>query len=90
MAAVAGLSWLSMKAIVLLAAIGGLALLARRFGPQMRARCMAAIEHMFDEMPEAFPPKRIISNLEVLRTQSERIIALLEGQGRASEQAPAA
>ena len=51
---------------------------------------MAAIEHMFDEMPDAFPPKRIISNLEVLRAQSERMIALLEKQRRASEQAPAA
>ena len=78
------------KAIVLLAMIGGLALLARRFGPQMRARCMAACEHMLDGMPDAFPPKRMMGDLEVLRTQSERMIALLEEQRRASGQAPAA
>ena len=80
----------SMRAIVLLAMIGGLALLARRFGPQIRARCMAAIEHMLDGMPDSFPPKRMMSDLEVLRAQSERMIALLEEQRAESEQAPAA
>ena len=80
----------SMKALVLLAVIGGLALLARRFGPQMRAGCMAACDRMIDEMPDSFPPKRIMSDLEALRTQSERMIALLEEQRGTSEQAPAA
>jgi hypothetical protein len=45
---------------------------------------------MIDEMPDTFPPKRIMSDLEALRTQSERMIALLEEQGRATERAPSA
>ena len=79
-----------MKALALLTIIGGLALLARRFGPQVRARCMAACDRMIDEIPDGFPPKRIMSDLEALRTLSERMIALLEEQRRATEQAPSA
>jgi hypothetical protein len=73
-----------MRIVLSLAIIGGMVLLARRLGPQLRSRCVVACERMFDEMPDSFPPKRIMGNLEALRAQGERMIELLEEQGRAS------
>ena len=77
-----------MKAILTLAMIGGLALLARRFGPRIRERCLVACEHMLDEMPDSFPPKRMMISLDAIGAQNERVIELLEEQRPASEQAP--
>ena len=77
-----------MKAILTLAMIGGLALLARRFGPRIRERCLAACERMLDEMPDSFPPRRMMISLDAISAQNERVIELLEDQRPASEQAP--
>ena len=73
-----------MRIVLTLAVIGGMILLARRFGPELRARCITACDRMIGEMPDSFPPKRIMSDLEALRTQGKRMIELLEKQGRAS------
>ncbi|HZJ28112.1 MAG TPA: hypothetical protein VFF40_14055 [Acidimicrobiia bacterium] len=66
-----------MKKLLGLLAIIGAVVAARRFAPQLRARGLEACERMFDGMPDAFPPKRMMANLEAIRAQNERIIELL-------------
>ena len=77
-----------MKAALALTIVGGLVLLARRFAPLIRERCTTACEHMLDEMPDSFPPRRMMISLDAISAQNERVIELLEDQRPASEQAP--
>jgi hypothetical protein len=79
-----------MKAVLALTIVGGLVLLARRFAPLIRERCTTACEHMLDEMPDAFPPKRMMISLDEIAAQNERVIELLEQQPGDPERAPAA
>ena len=66
------------KKLLAILAIGGAAVLMRRHGPRMREQFVEHCEHMFDEMPDAFPPKRMMSSLDAIREQNERALALLE------------
>jgi hypothetical protein len=52
----------------------------RRFGPALRDRAMAKCQEMFDRMPEDFPPKRSLQNLEEIRERNTRILRHLEQQ----------
>ena len=63
--------------------ITGVVLLIRRFAPRMRDRCVEACEGMMDAMPDSFPPKQMINNLETIRGQNARIIELLEERSEA-------
>jgi len=50
----------------------------RRFGPALGGRAMAKCQAMFDHMPEQFPPKRMMRNIEEIREQNTRILRHLE------------
>ena len=52
--------------------------LAERAGPAMQERCAGMCERMLANMPESFPPNRMMADLEVLKEQTARILELLE------------
>jgi len=68
-----------MKALGWLPVIAGAAFLVHRFAPEMGKAC----EHVFDKMPDEFPPKWMYLNITAIREQNERIIQLLEEQAKA-------
>ena len=51
---------------------------ARALAPRVHARMLAACEGMFAEMPDGFPPKRMLRGIEETRANSARILELLE------------
>ena len=52
--------------------------LATRLAPVMRSKCAEACERMLSNMPESFPPKRMMADLETLKEQTARIIELVD------------
>lgn len=54
--------------------------LVRPRGPAMRDRFMEMCDRMMDEMPESFPPKRMMADLEAIRLNTERILEALQVQ----------
>jgi hypothetical protein len=68
-----------MRKIATVAALAGAGVVAARvMGPQMRDRCMAGAERMFERAPETFPPKRMLRGIEETRANTARILELLE------------
>ena len=70
-----------MRRIVTAAALTGVGVLvARAVIPKLKLheRGMAGCERMFQQMPEDFPPKRIMRGVEEIREQTARILQLLE------------
>lgn len=63
-----------MKMLGLLAAVAGAVLVIHRFKPEMGEVC----EHVFDKMPDKFPPKQMFLNIVAIREQNARILSLLE------------
>ena len=63
---------------ICLAFAGAGALALRALAPRLHARLLAACEHMFDEMPDSFPPKRMLRGIEEIRANTARTLALLE------------
>ena len=61
------------------------ALTARALAPRLHARLMAGCERMFEQMPDDFPPKRMMRGVEETRANSARTLALLEAHERARE-----
>ncbi len=53
-------------------------LVAGRMGPAMRARCCEACERMLANMPESFPPNRMMADLDVLKERTARILDVVE------------
>ena len=55
-------------------------LVARAIVPKLKLheRLMARCERMFQQMPEDFPPKRIMRGVEETRANTGRILELLE------------
>jgi hypothetical protein len=47
-------------------------------GPAVRARCSEMCERMLDQMPESFPPNRMMADLDDLKEQTARILDVLE------------
>jgi hypothetical protein len=60
------------------ALIGGVVVAARVLAPKLHARMMAACEGMFEQMPEDFPPKRMMGGIEEIRENTARTLELLE------------
>ena len=60
-------------------------LVARALAPKLHARLMAGCERMFEQMPDTFPPKRMMRGIEEIRATSARTLALLEAREQASE-----
>ena len=67
---------------VALAGVG--VLVARALAPKLHARLMAGCERMFEQMPDTFPPKRMMRGIEEIRATSARTLALLEAREHAS------
>ena len=68
---------------VALAAAG--VLVARALAPRLHARLMTGCERMFEQMPDTFPPKRMMRGIEEVRANSARTLALLEAREQAGE-----
>ena len=72
-----------MKRIILgtLAATGTFLVLrkmAERAGPSMWERCSGMCDRMLANMPESFPPNRMMADLDSLKEKTERILEVLE------------
>jgi hypothetical protein len=66
-----------------LAAVGVLVL--RALAPRLHARMLGTCERMFEEMPESFPPKRMLRGIEEISANSTRTLELLEERAQARE-----
>ena len=62
--------------------IGGVVVAARVLAPKLHARMLATCEGMFEQMPEDFPPKRMMGGIEEIRANTTRILKLLEERTR--------
>jgi hypothetical protein len=68
--------------------IGVGVLAARALAPKLHARLLVACEHMFEEMPDSFPPKRMLHGIEEIRANSARTVELLEEREHVTEHEP--
>jgi hypothetical protein len=73
-----------MRRIAIGAALTGVGVLVvRALAPRLHARLLAACERMFEEMPDTFPPKRMMRGIEEISANSARTLELLEERTRA-------
>jgi hypothetical protein len=63
--------------------IGGVVIIARALGPKLRERLLARCERMFEQMPDDFPPKRMMRGIEETRANTARTLELLEERKQA-------
>ena len=70
------------------ALVGAAALVLRALAPTLHARMLAACEHMFEEMPDSFPPKRMLRGIDEIRVHSARTVELLEERRQVVERQP--
>jgi hypothetical protein len=54
--------------------------LAKKAGPGMRERCSEMCDRMLANMPDSFPPNRMMADLESIKEQTARILNVLEDQ----------
>jgi len=52
--------------------------MAERAGPVMRQRCSEMCDGMLANMPESFPPNRMMADLESIKEQTARILEELK------------
>jgi hypothetical protein len=76
-----------MKRIAVLAVFAAAAMLAVRkvaqldgHGPAVRARGSEMCDRMLAQMPQSFPPNRMMADLDDLKEQTARILDVLERQ----------
>ena len=72
-----------MKRLVILAVVAaGIRLVIRKIaegaGPAMRERCSEMCDRMLANMPESFPPNRMMADLDSLKDKTARILEVLE------------
>jgi hypothetical protein len=67
--------------------VGAGVLTARALAPKLHTRLLAACERMFEEMPDSFPPKRMLHGIEEIRVNSARTVELLEEREQMTEPA---
>ena len=72
------------------ALIGGIVIAARTLTPKLHERMMAACQGMFEQMPEDFPPKRMLGGIEEIRANTARTLELLEERTVAAQTEPVA
>jgi len=58
--------------------IGAGVLAARTLAPKLRERFVAGCERMLEQMPDNFPPKRMMQGLDEIRANTTRTVELLE------------
>lgn len=69
------------KVTVIVTVVAGVGfLIVRARGPKLRERLMARCEGMFEQMPDDFPPKRVMRGIEEIRVNTARILELLEAR----------
>ncbi len=59
--------------------------IAERAGPVMRERCSEMCHRMLANMPEWFPPNRMMADLESIKEQTARILEVLEEREEVDE-----
>jgi hypothetical protein len=74
-----------MKRFAILAVLAAAVILAvRRMaqldGPAVRSKCSDMCDRMLDQMPDSFPPNRMMADLDDLKEQTARILDILERQ----------
>ncbi len=74
------------KMLIGVAIVVAAAAVLRFFGPALGQRAMKRCADMFGQLPEDFPPKRMMRSLEEIRQQNTQILRHLEQ----AEQQPAA
>jgi hypothetical protein len=57
--------------------------MAGKAGPAMWERCSEMSNRMLANMPESFPPNRMMADLEALKEQTARILEALEEREKA-------
>lgn len=78
-----------MRRIAIGAALAGIGVLvARASAPKLHARLMAACERMFEQMPDSFPPKRMMRGIEEIRENTAQTLVLLEQRESAGGAGP--
>ena len=65
-------------------------MLARKLAPRLHERMMAGCERMFEQMPDDFPPKRMLRGIEETRSNTARLLELSEAGKGAGESEPLA
>jgi hypothetical protein len=64
--------------------VGGAAavgfLIVRAIVPKLRDRVMTRCEGMFEQMPEEFPPKKMMRGIDEISNKTARILELLEAR----------
>ena len=70
------------RLIIFAVLVAGVCLVMRRMaesaGPAMRERCSEMCDRMLANMPESFPPNRMMADLESLKEKTARILEMLE------------
>ena len=78
-----------MRRLVIAAAlIGGGVFAVRALAPRLHARMLAACKGMFEQMPDDFPPKRMMGGIEEIRANTTRVLELLEERTQAEDAKP--
>lgn len=72
-----------MRRLIILAVVAaGIRLVIRKIaegaGPAMRERCSEMCDRMLANMPESFPPNRMMADLDSLKDKTARILEVLE------------
>ena len=72
------------RLIILTVLVAGMFLamrkLAKKAGPGMQERCSEMCDRMLANMPDSFPPNRMMADLESIKEQTARILNVLEAQ----------
>ncbi len=70
------------RLVVFTACVAGMFLairkMAERGNPALGERCSEMCDRMLANMPESFPPNRMMADLETLKEQTARILEVLE------------
>ena len=78
------------RVVIFMMIVAGIFLAVRKIvggaGPDMRKRCSEMCDRMLDNMPESFPPNRMMADLEALKERTGRILEVLEERGEADGQ----
>lgn len=68
-----------MRRVALIAVFtAAVVVVVRALVPRLHSRLLVACERMFEEMPESFPPKRMMRGIEEINVNSARALELLE------------
>lgn len=70
------------------ALIGGVVVVAWVLVPKLHERMLAACKRMFEQMPEDFPPKRMLGGIEEIRENTARTLELLQRRPQPTEGEP--